>query len=48
MILDYEENDLIDISDEIRCFSIDDIIKDGLENLGIYGSHRPLYNRRYL
>ena len=47
VILDYEENDLIDISDEIRCFSIDDIIKDGLENLGIYGSHRPLVLEKY-
>lgn len=47
VVLDYEENDLIDVSDEIRYFSIEDIIKNGLENLGIYGLHRPLVLEKY-
>ena len=47
VILDYAENDLIDVSDEVKCFSVEDIIKDGLENLGIYGLHRPLIWEKY-
>ena len=38
---------MIDVSDEVKCFSVEDIIKDGLENLGIYGLHRPLIWEKY-
>lgn len=47
VILDYAENDLIDVADEVKYLSVEDIIKDGLENLGIYGFHRPLIWEKY-
>lgn len=47
IVLDYAENGLIKVSNEVKNFSIEEIIEDGLENLGIYGFHRPLVWKKY-
>jgi glycerol-3-phosphate O-acyltransferase len=46
-VIDYTRYGIIDITDEIKNYSTDQIIEDGLNNLGLYNYHVPLRLSKY-